>query len=81
MANRVKMAVSNAVIVLWRRGYSFRKIARELGIHRETVSRHVRIEQAGSKPAEVIAGNSVVRSACEPFRQLVLSKLDMGLSA
>lgn len=111
MANRVKMAVSNAIIVLWRRGYSFRKIARELGIHRETVSRHVRLEEAGSKPAKVtpgteggdrskpakviagtegqahskpakvIAGNRAVQSACAPFREVVLSKLEQGLSA
>ena len=50
MANRTKMAEANAIMVLWRRGYSFRRIARELGIHGEMVFRYVRVEQARSKP-------------------------------
>jgi len=96
MANRIKMAEANAIMVLRRRGYSFRRIARELGIHRETVSRHVRLEEGGSKPAKVTAGSAgwdgakpakvtagdgVRRSACEPFREGILGKLDQGLSA
>ena len=96
MANRIKMAEANAIIVLWRRGYSFRRIAKELGIHRETVSRYVRLEEArvkpakvtagagacdGSKPAKVTAGDAGCRSACEPLGEVILGKLDAGLSA
>lgn len=42
MANRLKMAEHQAIIGLARLNYSFRRIARELGVDRETVSRHVK---------------------------------------
>jgi len=48
MANRIKMAVEQSVVVLWRQGWSYRAIARALGIHRETVSGHVREAQAAN---------------------------------
>jgi len=58
MANRIKVAAKNAVIVLHRRGWSFRRIARELGIHRDTVSRHVQLAEGSTapKPAKATAG-------------------------
>ncbi len=49
MANRLKMADIQAILLLKRRGWSDRRIARELGVHRETVSRYVRLNL--SKPA------------------------------
>jgi transposase len=67
MANRIKMAVADSILVLHRRGWSYRRIARELGIHRETVSRYVRQaaardgetdERAGRKPSIVTAGTA-----------------------
>jgi transposase len=42
MANVLKMALSEAILSLRRRGWSRRRIARELGIDRATVSRHLR---------------------------------------
>ena len=48
MANRIKMAVEQSIVVLWRQGWSHRAIAKALGIHRETVSRHVREAQAAN---------------------------------
>ncbi len=58
MANYIKVAVRNSILTLFERGWSQRKIARELGIHRETVARYIRIEEAsGSKPAISTAGN------------------------
>ena len=65
MANVLKMALQQAIVALWRRGWSFRRIADELGVHRETVSRYVRLEadtvgaqvDTPSKPAKVTAGN------------------------
>ena len=54
MANLLKVAVVNAIVTLRQRGWSLRRIARELGIHRDTVARHVRLAQAkerGAKPA------------------------------
>jgi len=51
MANQLKMAVANAIITLNQRGWSNRRIARELGIDRETVKRHLELARNGSKPA------------------------------
>jgi len=52
MANRLKMAEVYAILALWERGWSFRRIARQLGVHRETVSRYVRAAEAAAKPAK-----------------------------
>ena len=52
MANVLKVAVVHAIIGLLDQGWSYRRIARELGVHRETVARYDRLRQtAGSKPA------------------------------
>jgi len=50
MANQLKMAVVNAIITLKQREWSNRRIARELGIDRETVKRHLELAQDGSNP-------------------------------
>jgi len=55
------------------------RIARELGIHRETVSTYV--AEAGAKPANPTAGTSGPKSRWEPFREVVPEKLESGLSA
>jgi transposase len=61
MANRLRMALIETIITLRRRGWSRRRIARELGVDRETVTRHLRgateasnatIAPPGSKPVE-----------------------------
>ena len=51
MANQLKMAVVNAILTLRQRGWSQRRIARELGIDRETVAKYVNFWEAGPKPA------------------------------
>ncbi len=118
MANHLKMAMVDTILTLKRRGWSFRRIARELGIHRETVARQVRLaetissgsEVAGEggsnpagappgsdrakpatlptgsgesepKPATPPTGSPSPSSRCEPFRSLILEKLEQGLSA
>ena len=43
MANQLGMAEQHSIITLWKQGWSHRRIARTLGIHRETVSRYVRL--------------------------------------
>ena len=68
MENVLKMAKVQAIVELWRQGWSFRRIARELGIHRDTVSRYVREAQAGAKPADPSVGTSGPKSQCEPVR-------------
>ena len=66
MANRLKMAQVHAIQVLRDQNWSQRRIARELGIHRDTVARYLRLSREGppakppgspSKPAKVITGS------------------------
>jgi transposase len=59
MANQLRMALKQAVEALWGRGWSRRKISRELGIHRDTVARHVaRIIENRPPPGNATAGKS-----------------------
>ena len=48
-ANHTDVSVGNAILTLHEQGWSNRRIAKELGIHRDTVARHVRL--AESEPA------------------------------
>jgi transposase len=67
MANRLKMAKIQAILELHQRGWSGRRIARELGIDRETVGRYLGLaagerppgEPGSLKPAISPAGNEV----------------------
>jgi transposase len=126
MANRLKMALEQSIHTLYQQGWSQRRIARELGINRETVSRHLRDFQPTSKPANAPIGSGDVAngskpanapigsdgleggsnvagvpinspadqvtshrapgevgrfSDCAPWRDQILEKLDLGLSA
>ena len=51
MANQLKMAMVNAIWILKERGWSQRRIARELGINRETVGKYFNLWRDGPKPA------------------------------
>jgi transposase len=51
MANQLKMAVVQAILTLVGLGWSQRRIAKELGLDRETVARYVQGPSADSKPA------------------------------
>lgn len=62
MANQLKMAAIDAILTLHAQGWSQRAIARRLGVHRETVSRHVRLAASISKPAILHAGTGADRS-------------------
>ena len=145
MANQLKVAKVLSIKALHEQGWSQRRIARELGINRETVSRYLRdnskpakaptgsepfgddskpgkapagseIPDHGSKPAKAPIGSgghslpddnqletagvcshvertgsssllppgdsaSGTRSLCEPYRDMILAKLEQGLSA
>ena len=50
MANQLKMADQQAIIALAGHGWSFRRIADELGVHRETVARYVKLSREGPEP-------------------------------
>ena len=49
MANQLKMDKVFSILTLHRAGWSDRRIARELGIHRETVGRHLRLAEAAGR--------------------------------
>ena len=58
MANRLEMAMIQALVALFQRGWSQRRIARELGIDRETVARYAQqLRAAEAKPAIVHTGS------------------------
>jgi len=96
MANQLKMADIKSILALRERGWSYRRIASELGIHRETVSRYVRQYESvqnrpkvptgsggseDSKPAKVPTGSEGTKSKCEPYRKFIENGLDKGLSS
>jgi hypothetical protein len=61
MSNQLNMAEHHAIIGLARLNWSYRRIAAELGVDRETVSRHVRtavIEPAGAGPPDSAGGEA-----------------------
>jgi transposase len=80
MANELTMAEISAILTLHKSGRSKSEIGRMLGIHRETVAKYIS-QQEGPKPAEpdhrVRSGPP---SACDLLRDVILSKLDDGLS-
>ena len=53
--NQLNVSLQHSIMTLAAHGWSHRRIARELNIHRETVGRHLRL--AGSKPAKVLTGS------------------------
>src|SRR5439155_9968965 len=139
MANQLRMAEIHSIVALRAQGWSYRRIARALGIHRETVSRYLAQVQARStpaalpdavpKPAIALTGSSSAparptadtdeahdpkpaiapigsgaggavdwtgklesvivlqpegagrQSVCEPLRDAIVAKLELGLSA
>ena len=96
MANQLKMAIVQSINSLHAQGWSGRRIARELGVDRETVSRYVELGRGGqvSIPAnapidpgrESALSNPATAppgspSRCQPWREVVEAKQAQGLSA
>ncbi len=54
--NLLKVNQQDTIVTLWRRGWSARKIAREVGFDRDTVSKYIRLETA-PKPATPTPGS------------------------
>ncbi len=63
MANQLKMAQREAIKALRACGWSYRRIARELDVHRETVARYAPPPAEGSKPAKVPIGSDPATSS------------------
>lgn len=85
MANRLRMDIQKAIEGLKRQGWSERRIARELGIHRKTVRGYA----SGAKCTKVLTGGGgsdgtrlrANRRSCEGYRDVIGQKLEMGLHA
>ena len=96
MANQLKMATVTSILTLYKRGWSQRKIARELGVSRTTVRGHLARNGPGSNwstdppPGSEGPSNCTTNpppgsgggpaSSCEAFREIVEVKLAQGLS-
>lgn len=87
--NRLIVSLQQSIHTLHARGWSARRIARELGLHRDTVNRELKLSKpakvatgseaaAEPKPAKVATGS---RSLCEPHREIITTALVQGLSA
>jgi transposase len=94
MSNVLKVSLQATIYSLADRGWSQRRIAQELGIHRETVGRYLRkskpaisttgsLEAGRAKPAISTAGSPSAgrKSPCEPFAESIIAKVQIGLSA
>jgi transposase len=63
MANRLEMAMIQAILQLQAAGLSQRAIAERLGVHRETVARWLRSAQSDPKPASAPSGSEPPKPA------------------
>jgi transposase len=95
--NQLNVSLQHSIATLAANGWSARKIARQLGLHRETVGRYLRAPEAVSKPAIpptgleegadpkpaiVPAGSRAGRtSQCLPLAEVIEQALLAGLSA
>lgn len=88
MGNYLKMASQQHISALLDLGWSQRRIAREVGVHRETVGRYAVMRQAN--PANPIAGSEAETrpnpipgppSAAAPFHDAIRAGLERGLTA
>ena len=78
MANELKMAQHQAIIGLWQRGWSHRRIAAELDIDRETVSRHVKA--AIRAAAAVVSGRETGPPGEDPANATISITGSTGLA-
>jgi transposase len=97
MANQLSMANLRSIEILLKSGTSCREIARLLGLDRETVRKYAaRLQNQPNAPPGSVNGESTDSkpesiappdappgppSACEPFREQIVAKLERGLSA
>ena len=82
--NHLKMNVRAAIITLSGKGWSQRRIARELGIDRGSVAKYRHEARAGdqAKPANVPPGSGPGRqSQCEAYRVEITQSWEAGLTA
>jgi transposase len=78
MSNVLKVSLLAAIYSLHNKGWPQRRIARELGLNRQTVGRYLRLAKPAISTAGAIAGR---KSQCEPLAETILAKVEVGLSA
>lgn len=76
MGNYLTMADKQRILALLELAWSYRRIQRETGVHRDTVDRHD--PRRVSKPADVSPNST---SGCEPYRDYIAKAIDQGLTA
>jgi transposase len=69
MSNLLKMAKIDAILSLYQRNWSIRRIAKELGIHRDTVARKIQLWEQNSKPAGAPHGSTAELAVCPESKQ------------
>ena len=83
MANCLTMATIDTILTLHKTGHSNREIARLTGVHRETVGKYVAArggENRPNPPTGSEAGSPGPRNACQAHHELIVAKLEAGLS-
>ena len=92
--NQLNVSLQHSILTLAEQGWSRRRIARELGLDRETVGRYLRLgrpkpaisltgsgEELVSKPAIPLAGSAGRQSLCVPLQEVIEAAIGAGLSA
>ena len=88
MGNYLQMASQQHIRALLELGWSHRRIAREVGVHRETVGRYAQWLRA--KPANPIAGSGEQNrpnpipgppSSAAPYHEFIEARVNQGLTA
>ena len=94
--NQLNVSLQNAIVTLSGQGWSARKIARQLGLNRETIGRYLRRAAERSKPAippvgfpnpvspkpAIVPPGSMAdrTSQCAPLREVIQKGREAGLS-
>jgi transposase len=93
--NQLNVSLQHSILTLAAHGWSHRRIARELDIHRETVGKYLRLADSkpaistpgseadpASKPAISTPGPTTGRqSLCQPWQPQIEAAVAVGLSA
>jgi len=94
--NQLNVSLQHSITTLAAHGWSHRRIARELDIHRETVGRHLRLvhpkpatvltsaePDPAAKPAIPLTGSLAAgrQSLCVPMEAVIAAAVQAGLSA
>jgi transposase len=66
MSNLLRVAMKDLILSLHRQGLSQRRIARELGVNRETVARHLSQAKVVPKPANAPPGSMAAEAGSKP---------------